>query len=180
MYCTYIYIARITCDFHYSTFNFPRFPLHQTSIRSVSITYYLFKLFTFETLKIIQRHDCFIPITILLRAYLHRLFTLCFIQADSLDTSLSPLFLYSCTLSRGYTGFFLNLSLAGCTSDKDCPLTEVCIGGTCQDPCLVWNPCTKNAICINTNHQAECSCEDGYYGNGFSYCEPGNSFVTFK
>lgn len=100
-----------------------------------------------------------------------------FIQADLLNTSLPPLFLYSCTLSLGYTGFFLNLSLAGCTSNKDCPLTEACIEGTCQEPCLVWNPCTKNAICVNTNHQADCSCEDGYHGNGFSYCEPGSFFV---
>lgn len=85
-------------------------------------------------------------------------------------------FFYLCTLSRGYTGFFLNLSLAGCTSHKDCPLTEACNEGTCQEPCLVWNPCAKNAICVNTNHGADCSCEDGYQGNGFSYCAPGNFF----
>lgn len=78
-----------------------------------------------------------------------------------------------CTLPRGYTGF-LDLSLAGCTSDKDCPLTTACIAGTCQEPCLVRNPCVKNAICVNTNHRAECSCDDGYHGNGFLYCALGN------
>lgn len=94
-------------------------------------------------------------------------------QLHSTQAALPPLFLYQCTLSRGYTGFFLNLSLAGCTIHKDCPLTEACIEGICQEPCLVWNPCAQNAICVNTNHRADCSCEDGYHGNGFNYCEPG-------
>lgn len=72
--------------------------------------------------------------------------------------------------SWGYMGF-LTLSLAGCTSDRDCPLTEACIGHTCQEPCLVRNPCAEHAVCINTNHGADCSCEEGYHGNGFSYCD---------
>lgn len=72
--------------------------------------------------------------------------------------------------SWGYMGF-LTLSLAGCTSNRDCPLTEACIGHTCQEPCLVRNPCAEHAICINTNHGADCSCEEGYHGNGFSYCD---------
>lgn len=66
---------------------------------------------------------------------------------------------------------FPTLSLAGCTSNRDCPLTEACIGHTCQEPCLVRNPCAEHAICINTNHGADCSCEEGYHGNGFSYCD---------
>lgn len=73
-------------------------------------------------------------------------------------------------ISWGYMGL-LTLSLAGCTSNKDCPLTEACIGHTCQEPCLVRNPCAEHAVCINTNHGADCSCEEGYHGNGFSYCD---------
>lgn len=106
----------------------------------------------------------------------------CFIQADPPEQRLRTqthatrdfsFIFYLCTLSRGYTGF-LNLSLAGCTSDKDCPLTTACIAATCQEPCLHRNPCVKNAVCVNSNHRAECSCNEGYHGNGFLYCALGN------
>lgn len=37
---------------------------------------------------------------------IHRMLYKLIRLSSTLDTSLSPLFLYSCTLSRGYTGFF--------------------------------------------------------------------------
>lgn len=70
---------------------------------------------------------------------------------------------------------FLTLSLAVCTSDEDCPLTEVCIGHICQEPCLVRNPCVEHAVCINTNHGTDCSCEEDYHGDGFKQCDLGNN-----
>ncbi|CAB0029718.1 unnamed protein product, partial [Trichogramma brassicae] len=59
---------------------------------------------------------------------------------------------------------------AGCSSDRDCPLTETCIDEVCQEPCQLRNPCTTHAVCLNTNHGTDCSCEEGYHGNGFSLC----------
>lgn len=88
----------------------------------------------------------------------------------------------SCTRARcflGLHGFSHCPSLAGCTSNRDCPLTEACIGHTCQEPCLVRNPCAEHAICINTNHGADCSCEEGYHGNGFSYCDLREFFARY-
>lgn len=61
-----------------------------------------------------------------------------------------------------------------CSSSDDCPLTEACIGGACQHPCDAHNPCALNAVCINTNHGSDCSCAEGYQGNGFVGCAPGS------
>lgn len=61
-----------------------------------------------------------------------------------------------------------------CTRNEDCPLTEACIGDMCQHPCDVHNPCAQNAVCVNTNHGSDCSCPEGYQGNGYVGCSPGN------
>lgn len=70
---------------------------------------------------------------------------------------------------------FLTLSLVGCTSNRDCALTQACVGQICQEPCAVHNPCARHAVCINTNHGTDCSCEEGYHGNGFVTCNLGKS-----
>uniref|UniRef100_A0A182XBR0 EGF-like domain-containing protein n=1 Tax=Anopheles quadriannulatus TaxID=34691 RepID=A0A182XBR0_ANOQN len=59
-----------------------------------------------------------------------------------------------------------------CTTNDECSLTEACVGNVCQRPCDVKNTCTANAVCINTNHGTDCSCIDGYHGNGFVQCVP--------
>lgn len=64
-------------------------------------------------------------------------------------------------------------SLVGCTANEDCPSSEACIDRACQRPCDVHNPCAQNAVCINTNHGCDCSCQEGYQGNGFVGCAPG-------
>lgn len=51
---------------------------------------------------------------------------------------------------------------------------EACVGNVCRRPCDVKNPCAPNAVCINRNHGSECSCIEGYHGNGFVACQPGN------
>lgn len=43
----------------------------------------------------------------------------------------------------------------------------------CQRPCDVHNPCAEHAVCINTNHGSDCSCEEGFQGNGYVGCSPG-------
>lgn len=67
--------------------------------------------------------------------------------------------------------------LASCHSNDDCSITEACIGGNCQPPCEVHNPCALNAVCVNANHGTDCSCADGFQGNGFVGCLPGSAWA---
>lgn len=67
-----------------------------------------------------------------------------------------------------------------CTRNEDCSLTEVCIEGGCHHPCDVHNPCAQNAICVNTNHGTDCSCAEGYQGNGYVGCQPGKKQRTSR
>lgn len=62
-----------------------------------------------------------------------------------------------------------------CTRNEDCSITEVCVEGGCHHPCDVHNPCAQNAICVNTNHGTDCSCAEGYQGNGYVGCQPGKN-----
>lgn len=78
----------------------------------------------------------------------------------------------------GLYGLFITLSLVGCTSNRDCPLTETCVGQICQEPCRIKNPCAAHAVCINSNHGTDCICEQGYHGNGFSACALGKNFSS--
>lgn len=65
-----------------------------------------------------------------------------------------------------------------CTNNNECPITEACIGNLCQRPCDVHNPCAQHAVCINTNHGSDCSCAEGFQGNGYVGCNPGILILT--
>lgn len=69
--------------------------------------------------------------------------------------------------------FLFSMHTVKCTSNEDCPLTEACISGMCQRPCDLHNPCAQNAVCVNTNHGSDCSCAEGYHGNGYVGCQLG-------
>lgn len=84
-------------------------------------------------------------------------------------------FFFLCTCVSGYCC----CGIVSCSSNDDCPLTEACLGGACQHPCDAHNPCAFNAICINTNHGTDCSCADGYHGNGYVGCAPGKVFCLW-
>lgn len=71
--------------------------------------------------------------------------------------------------------FYLTPNLVTCTTNNDCTNGEVCIQQICQNPCTVHNPCAQNAACINTAHGVDCSCIEGFQGNGFVGCLPGLS-----
>ncbi|GFG35532.1 hypothetical protein Cfor_09648, partial [Coptotermes formosanus] len=82
--------------------------------------------------------------------------------------SILSAFFLLCTHVSGYCC----CDVVSCSSNDDCPLTEACLGGACQHPCDAHNPCAFNAVCINTNHGTDCSCAEGYQGNGFVGCAP--------
>lgn len=57
-----------------------------------------------------------------------------------------------------------------CTSDLDCLNDKACIGQSCQDPCLLTNPCGTNAQCKTIQHRPTCLCPDGWGGNPQVLC----------
>uniref|UniRef100_A0A8D8VM32 Neurogenic locus Notch protein n=1 Tax=Cacopsylla melanoneura TaxID=428564 RepID=A0A8D8VM32_9HEMI len=81
-----------------------------------------------------------------------------------------------CTCPQGYEGnpatkCYLPHPL-GCLSNEECSSDEACINSQCQKPCAIHNPCAPNAKCIDKNHATECSCIEGFMGNGFVSCLP--------
>lgn len=72
---------------------------------------------------------------------------------------------------------FFSCTVVQCTSNDDCSHNEACIDNKCQLPCDVHNPCAQNAVCVNVNHGSDCSCVEGYAGNGYQSCDPGNVFI---
>lgn len=60
----------------------------------------------------------------------------------------------------------------GCENDRDCPLYNACQNTQCIDPCIVKDPCAKNAFCKVVNHRPHCTCPDGYIGSPDISCLP--------
>ena len=63
----------------------------------------------------------------------------------------------------------LQLLLAGCKSDDECPLTQACINRECQDPCI-YERCGTNAECSVNRHLPKCTCLPGYRGDPYQLC----------
>ena len=43
----------------------------------------------------------------------------------------------------------------GCQRNEECLNTEMCVSGTCINPCLVDDPCGANAECYPQDHRSE-------------------------
>lgn len=59
-----------------------------------------------------------------------------------------------------------------CLHDSDCPDHLACdtISERCYDPCIVKNPCGRNAECHVKNHVPRCECRAGFSGEPTSGC----------
>lgn len=57
----------------------------------------------------------------------------------------------------------------GCEIDADCPNTDKCLRGQCEQACRIER-CGVNAQCEANAHRAVCSCAPGYTGNPFVEC----------
>lgn len=57
-----------------------------------------------------------------------------------------------------------------CILNSDCPSHLACLGnpGKCKDPCP--GSCAPSATCQVIAHEATCSCDVGYTGDGYRYC----------
>jgi len=56
-----------------------------------------------------------------------------------------------------------------CDRDDDCGDEHRCQGNRCVEVCTA-GACAAHANCDSRNHKAQCSCQDGYDGDGFHRC----------
>ena len=63
--------------------------------------------------------------------------------------------------------------------DRDCPSKMTCMRETCQNPCLVSNPCTSSQQCVVTDsgggayRSVACICPEGTLSGYGGTCEQG-------
>ena len=57
------------------------------------------------------------------------------------------------------------LNSGSCTTDRDCPASEVCNSGQCRDPCSLKGACGLNAFCSVERHRKQCVCPQDFTGN---------------
>ena len=58
----------------------------------------------------------------------------------------------------------------GCSDDTECPVHKACINNICRDPCIVEDPCARNAFCKVNLHEPECTCPPGFTGDPRVLC----------
>lgn len=77
--------------------------------------------------------------------------------------------------------FYLSAVIADepeCRVDKDCPHQLTCMQETCQNPCIVANPCTSSQRCVVTASSSAyksvaCVCPEGTLAGYGGTCEKG-------
>lgn len=62
-----------------------------------------------------------------------------------------------------------------CRIDSDCDTDKACYNERCDDPCIVEDPCGREAICKVNKHRPYCTCPDGWFGDPTLRCYKGNS-----
>merc|ERR1711990_1300396 len=67
-----------------------------------------------------------------------------------------------------------------CTFNTDCAIDELCMAGSCVDPCSLPPACGRNALCTVSNHFASCKCPECYTGNPHMECEQELQCTTTK
>jgi len=59
--------------------------------------------------------------------------------------------------------------MSQCLSDSDCSLIQQCLNKRCVDLCS-YEDCGTDAYCVVNNHQAMCTCPEGYAGDPYAMC----------
>ena len=57
-----------------------------------------------------------------------------------------------------------------CQHDVECPDNKACIDYQCLDPCILNDPCGKNAECETRAHRPVCLCPSGWVGDPHTEC----------
>lgn len=74
----------------------------------------------------------------------------------------------SCTCMPDYIGNPYEGCRPECLLNSDCSSNLACVRLKCQDPCP--GTCGQNADCQVVNHLPTCTCQPGYTGDPFRYC----------
>ncbi|VEN60882.1 unnamed protein product, partial [Callosobruchus maculatus] len=78
----------------------------------------------------------------------------------------------TCFCRPGYSGNpQIGCVKLGCQSDNECDSDKQCYNGQCLNPCILGDPCARNAECYGQNHRAACRCPQGLEGNPFERCD---------
>ena len=81
--------------------------------------------------------------------------------------------LFSLNLSRHLqisTYFVILVKQGECQHDVECPDNKACIDYQCLDPCILNDPCGKNAECETRAHRPVCLCPSGWVGDPHTEC----------
>eukprot|EP00095_Tigriopus_kingsejongensis_P012598 maker-scaffold642_size120736-snap-gene-0.27 protein:Tk12598 transcript:maker-scaffold642_size120736-snap-gene-0.27-mRNA-1 annotation:"GH13743" len=79
----------------------------------------------------------------------------------------------TCECPPGYQGDpFVKCSTFECLTNDECPPTKFCMVNQCLDPCVVNEPCGRNAQCRVSQHMASCQCPPGTFGDPSIGCSP--------
>ena len=84
----------------------------------------------------------------------------------------SKLLIYKVRFLNGtqYDKSLILVQRGECQMDRDCPDNRACINNQCLDPCIVDDPCGKNAQCQTTSHRPVCRCPNGWAGDPHTEC----------
>ncbi|KAI4480699.1 hypothetical protein M0802_014155, partial [Mischocyttarus mexicanus] len=74
----------------------------------------------------------------------------------------------SCLCLPNYIGNPYEGCRPECIINSDCIADQACIRSKCQNPCSGF--CGQNSVCQVVNHAPLCTCQSGYTGNPFLYC----------
>lgn len=84
-----------------------------------------------------------------------------------------------CPVEHGYRlttrGECIKTEQPECVFDSDCPDSDWCNNGICEDACLK-KICGINALCNATQHKGVCICITGYSGDAEVECKP----ITYR
>lgn len=76
-----------------------------------------------------------------------------------------------CSCDEGYEGNpNIGCRVVGCRTDSECDSGKACVNGNCVNPCLIDDPCGRNAECYVYRNRAECRCLSGYRGDPRVVC----------
>uniref|UniRef100_A0A1A9ZCQ3 EGF-like domain-containing protein n=1 Tax=Glossina pallidipes TaxID=7398 RepID=A0A1A9ZCQ3_GLOPL len=59
----------------------------------------------------------------------------------------------------------------GCRNDLNCAPDQTCINKMCKNPCDSLGQCGQCASCLVVNHGVQCSCPNGFVGDGLTGCQ---------
>lgn len=77
----------------------------------------------------------------------------------------------TCQCRDGFSGDpFLECASYECQTNEDCPTNKFCLRNQCLDPCVVNDPCGRNAVCTVGHYTVSCKCPPTTVGDPLIEC----------